>query len=91
MNASKATAGHLRLSVRVGGVECGELRLSGGASGRRKERIFTATNASRFSSCGTIPDPGLDWADRAVRQYSTALRYMFAIAVLKGVLPTGRR
>src|SRR4051795_10302429 len=27
MNASKATAGRLRLSVRVGGVECGELRL----------------------------------------------------------------
>ena len=69
MNASKATAGRLRLSVRVGGVECGELRLLNEASNGGKQRIFTAANASRFPSCGQTPASGLDWADKAVRQY----------------------
>jgi hypothetical protein len=69
INASSANGGQLVISVRVGGVECGKLLLGSNAAAGTKQRIFTATNPNRFSSCGEIPKPGVDWADKSVREY----------------------
>ncbi len=63
-NASSASGGPTLLSVRVGGVECGELAL-----GEMGHRLFRSRNPRRFGHCGLIPTTGLDWADAAVRRY----------------------
>jgi hypothetical protein len=69
INASSATGRKSVVSVRVGGVECGKLLLESNETAGTKQRIFIATNTSRFSSCGEIPKLGVDWADKAVREY----------------------
>src|SRR5437879_4553300 len=64
-NASTASPGPTTLSVRVGGVECGELLLLSGGPISKKRRLFKSTNARHFAPCGHIPKSGLDWTDRA--------------------------
>lgn len=68
-NASKASPGPPILSVRVGGVECGELLLLNVGPTGKRQRLFRPTNVRHFSSCRHVPKSGLDWADRAVREY----------------------
>src|SRR5207245_2014247 len=64
LNASQTYGSHVRLSVRVGGVQCGSLLLKD-----RTSRHFRPLNAKRFGLLHDAPQPDVQWEHSSVRRF----------------------
>jgi hypothetical protein len=64
LNASQTSGSQVRLSVRIGGVQCGSLLLKD-----RTSRHFRPLNAKRFGLLHDAPQPDVEWEHSSVRRF----------------------
>jgi hypothetical protein len=67
----RARSPNLTLSVRIDGVECGQVKLTGSP-----ERIFTPSNPRYFGPCWMDLEPRLPWGHPAVKRYVACVSEM---------------